>query len=66
MVPLSLVRGWNHVCLDLEAMASKAFGCTLASVRRVIVHARCRVWHVFLHNRVVLDPELPDSVRVVP
>lgn len=64
-MPLVLKPGWNHVTLDLEDLVSRAFGAEHASVHRVLVHARCRLWHAFLHNRPVLDPELPDSVRVV-
>lgn len=63
--PLALQPGWNHVTLDLADLVPRAFGVEHHTLQAVLVHARCRLWHVFLHNRPVLDPELPSSVRVV-
>lgn len=64
-LPLVLKPGWNHVCLDIRDLAQRAFGVRAERLESVFVHARCRLWHAFLHNRPVLDPELPDSVRVI-
>lgn len=64
-MPLVLTPGWNMLLVDLADMVHRAFGTEFAVVQTVIVHATCRIWHVFLHDEQLAEPQLPPSLRVI-
>ena len=64
-MPLVLRPGWNMLCLDLDDIIFRAFGTHYTELHTVLIHACCRVWHLFAHDERVSDPELPKHLRVI-
>jgi Protein of unknown function (DUF667) len=64
-LPLQLVSGWNHVCIDLDEIVQLAFGSQYLTTCQVTVRGSCRVSKIFFQDAVYADVQLPKHLRVL-
>lgn len=65
-MPLVLEPGrWNHLCIDMPDMVSRAFGASFQYCKEIVVTADCALARMFFQDRMYEDVELPPFLRVV-
>jgi hypothetical protein len=65
-MPLELVNGWNHICLNLSELTEAAFGVKYDHATKVTVYSTMRLLRCFFQDRQYADIELPDHLRTGP
>ena len=65
-MPLVLEPGlWNHLCIDIPDMMTRAFGSSFQYCKEIVVTADCTIGRMFFQDRQYEDVELPAFLRVV-
>ncbi|KAF6213109.1 hypothetical protein GE061_010824 [Apolygus lucorum] len=63
-LPMSLFPGWNEIQFNMAELTKKAYGTTFVEVRRIHVHANCRLRRVYFSDKIYADEDLPDEFKL--
>lgn len=64
LIPLKLDEEWNHISIDLDYIAQKAYSSRYMETKSVQIHANCRLRRVYFSDRIFHEDDLPPEFRL--
>ena len=64
-LPFKLGHGWRYVVMDLHDLTQRCFGTTFLTTVQIRVYASCRLYKMFLQDKMYSDAELPSHLRLL-
>lgn len=63
-MPMRLDDGWNQIQFNLSDFTRRAYGTNFVEVKRVQIHANCRIRRIYFSDRLYSEDELPPEFKL--